>query len=186
MGRVSSRPNPPAIHMIVAMVVVLVPALLAVAWFQRLPAPTVTPVDAAPLVKEARAVSPYEVAVPSSVPDGWVCTRARWVSAGKPGLGGTPSPGDAWSLGYMTPQQMYIGLDQTDAQPDALVGSVTGNGHEDGTLQVAGRTWTRFEGNDGRTHALVLRQGDRVTVVSGDVPYDALAAFANTLTFSRG
>lgn len=178
-----TRPNPPAIHMIVALLVVLLPALLAVAWFQRVPEPPIARVDPAPVVEKARSGAPYAVAVPTNLPAGWQCTRARWTPQGEPGLGGAPAAGNTLGLGYLTPQQLYIGLDQRDAQPDAFVADVTNKGVRDGDSTVAGRAWQRWVSEDGRTRSLVLRAPDAVTIVSGDLAYEALEAFAGTLEF---
>jgi len=183
-GMARSRPNPPLIHLIVAMAVIMVPALLAVGWFTRIPTPTAATVDPAPVIAAARAASPYAVAAPTSLPDGWVCTRARWTPQGAPGVGGTPALGDTFALGYLTPAQVYVAVDQRDAAPDALVADLTRKGARDGDSTVAGRAWERYRSPDGRTRALVRREADHVTVVSGDLGYDGLDAFAATLAFT--
>jgi len=185
-GMARSRPNPPLIHLIVAMAVIMVPALLAVAWFSRVPAPRVAVVDPAPVVAAARAASGYAVAVPANLPDGWVCTRARWTPQGRPGVGGTPALGNSFALGYLTPAQVYVAIDQRDAAPDALVADLTRKGTRDGDSTVSGRGWERYHSPDGRTRALVLRGADHVTVVSGDLGYEGLEAFAATLSFAAG
>ncbi len=181
-----TRPNPPIVHMLVAILVVMAPALLAVAWFQRAPEPPVTKVDPTPVAAAAASSAPYAVAVPENLPAGWVCTRARWTPSGQPGLGGSPSPGNAFSLGFLSPEQMYFAVDQRDSLPDALVTSILAKHHDDGTSAVAGRTWARVASDDAKTRALVLKEADHVTVVSGDLGYPALEAFASTLAFRRG
>lgn len=180
-----SRPNPPIIHMLVALLVVLAPALIAVAWFQRVPEPPINKVDYAPVVAAARAASPYDIAVPRNLPADWVCTRARWTATGGPGLGGTPSPGNTFQLGFLTSAQIYLAVDQRDTAPDSFVTSVVPKGRPDGTSSLAGRTWERYASGEGRTRGLVLREADHVTIVSGDVAYPALEAFASTLEFKR-
>lgn len=181
-----TRPNPPIIHLIVAMAVIMLPALLAVVWFTRIPPPPVNVVDPAPVVSQAATQAPYAVAVPKNLPDGWVCTRARWTPQGQPGVGGTPSQGNVFALGYLTPQQMYVAVDQTDADPASFVADVTRKGSQEGTSVVNGTSWTRYRSSDGRTRALVLKESDHVTVVTADLGYDALDAFAATLAFDRG
>ncbi len=185
MARMATRPNPPLIHLIVAMVVVMIPALLAFAFFTRIPEPPVNKVDPAPIVELAVQQAPYAVAVPTNLPDGWVCTRARWTPQGEPGLGATPAPGNTFALGYLTPQQLYIAVDQRDVSSEALVSDVTRTGRADGTSSVAGASWTRYRSADGRTRALVLKESDHVTIVSGDLGYEALDVFAGTLSFTR-
>nr|NLI51499.1 DUF4245 domain-containing protein [Propionibacterium sp.] len=177
-----TRPNPPVIHMIVAMAVVLLPALLAVAWFQRVPEPPIARTDPAPVASRAAEAAPYAVAVPA-LPDGWVCTRARWTPQGRIGVGGQPAAGNTFALGYLSPEQRYFAVDQRDVQPAAFVADVTRDGARTGESSVAGRVWLRYESADGRTHALVLQEADHVTIVSGDVSYEALESFAATLRF---
>jgi len=182
-GMSSRRPNPPLIHLIVALLVVLAPALLAVAWFQRVPAPPVNVVDPAPVIARAVAAG-FPAAVPQNLPEGWVCTRARWTPLGEPGVGGAPVPGNTLALGYLTPAQVYLAVDQRDAAAGALVADVTRQGVAEGTSTVAGRTWARFVSADGRTRSLVWRDGEAVTIVSGDLGFEAVEAFAATLAFA--
>lgn len=181
-----TRPNPPAIHMLIAMLVVLLPALLAVAWFQRVPEPPVPRVDPTPVVTQARRTAPFAIAAPANLPDGWQCTKARWTPAGSPGLRGTPSPGNVWTMGYLTPQQMYLGIDQRDTPGDAPLRDVLGDSTPAGSSTVAGRAWERRLAHEGRTRALVWRDGAATTVVSGDLGFEALEAFTSTLTIARG
>lgn len=184
-GMARTRPNPPLIHMIVAIAIVLAPALLAMALFTRIPDPPVNRVDPAPVLARAAAASPYPIEAPRALPDGWVCTRARWTAVGEAGVGGTPSPGNTLGLGYLTPQQLYLAVDQRDAQPDAFVVDVTRGGAADGASEVGGVAWRRYLSQDGRTRALVRRDADHVTIVSGDTGYEALEAFAGTLAAQR-
>lgn len=178
-----TRPNPPVIHMIVAIVVVLAPALLAVAWFQRVPDAPVAKVDPAPVIAAAQAAQ-FPIAVPSKLPEGWVCTRARWTPLGKPGLSGAYAAGNTAGLGYLSPDRVYFAVDQSDAAPEVLISDVTRRGRPDGTSSLGERTWTRYVSDDGRTRALALISDGRVTIVSADTGYPAIEAFATTLTWS--
>jgi hypothetical protein len=177
-----TRPNPPVVHLIVALLLVLLPALVAVWWFQRVPEPPIARTDPAPVASMAAEAAPYAVAVPV-LPDGWVCTRARWTPQGRPGLGGDPAAGNTFALGYLSPDQRYFAVDQRDAQPAAFVVAVTRSGVRAGDSAVAGRTWVRYQSADGRTRSLVLQNADHVTIVSGDVPYESLESFAGALRF---
>lgn len=172
--------NATVLHMIVAMVVLMVPILAITAFFTRTPEPPVQAVAYEPAARQAAAQAAYPVLVPASLPEGWTPTRARWTPAGQPGLGGDPVPGDTWQLGFLSPQQTYVALDQRDRAPGPFVAATTREGRPDGEVAVSGAPWTRYVSADGRTRALV-RQGEAVTIVSGDLPYEALAAFASTL-----
>lgn len=179
----AERRNATARDMIVAIAVLLVPILLVSWWFTRVPEPPVTPVDWRPLLADARAHSPYRVAHPEALPGSWTCVRARWTPKGEAGLGGTPVPGNTWQLGFLTPDRVYLGLDQRDERPADLIADATRQGVTDGTSAAAGRTWARYVSSDGRTRALVLSEAGSTLVLTGDVPYAALEAFAATLAF---
>ena len=172
--------NSTAIQMIVAMGVLMVPIGLIVAFFTRTPEPPVQAIDYRPVATQAAAEASYPVLVPANLPDGWIATRARWTAEGRPGLNGEPAAGNTGQLGMLTPGQMYIGLDQRDRAPELFVQQVTRDGAADGASVVAGKQWQRYLSKDGRTRALVQR-GDAVSIVSGDLDYEALEAFAGTL-----
>lgn len=175
------RPNPPVVHMIVVLGVLLVPIVALSAFFTRIPEPTVTPVDFRPVAAAAAAEASYEVLVPENLPEGWVTTRARWMPLGEVRPNREPAPGDTWQLGVMTPQQMYIAVDQRDRLPDQFVAEITREGRRDGASVVDGVEWTRYRSGDGRTRALVLRSEESVAIVSADLGYEALEAFTATL-----
>lgn len=175
------RPNPPVLHMIVVLAVLLVPIVALSAFFTRIPEPTVTPVDYKAVAAKAADEASYEVLVPQNLPEGWITTRARWMPLGEARPNREPAPGDTWQLGVMTPQQMYIAVDQRDRLTDQFVAEITRDGRRDGTSVVDGTEWTRYRSGDGRTFALVLRGDEEVTVVSSDLGYDALEAFTATL-----
>lgn len=172
--------NATVLHMIVAMVVLMVPILAITAFFTRPAEPPVQAVAYEPMARQAAAEASYPVLVPQGLPEGWTPTRARWTPVGQPGLGGDPVPGDTWQLGFLSPEQTYVALDQRDRAAAPFVAATTREGRRDGEVTLAGAAWTRYVSADGRTRALV-QQGQAVTIVSGDLPYEALAAFATTL-----
>ncbi|MFP5417082.1 MAG: DUF4245 domain-containing protein [Actinomycetes bacterium] len=172
--------NVTALQMLAALLVLLVPLVAVVYFFTRNPEPPITPVDYRPLAEQAAAAASYPVLVPENLPDGWVATRARWTPAGGRLVGGEPAPGDTWQLGFLSPERSYFALDQRDVAPETFVADVTRQGRPDGETAVGQELWTRYLSEDGRTRSLV-RESEGVTIVSGDLPYEALAAFASTL-----
>lgn len=178
-----ARPRTPSTvtHMVIAMAMVLVPIALISWFFTKLPEPMVNVVDPTALVAQARAEAPFAVVAPVNLPQGWVATRARWTPEGKPLLNGEPAVGSTWQVGYLSPDRMYVALDQRDRLPDAFVADVTRSGRAVGESVVAGASWQRYTSADARTNALVDKGEDAVTIVSGDVPFEALEAFAGTL-----
>lgn len=172
--------NATAVQMIVAMGVLMVPILLIVAFFTRTTETPVQAIDYRPVAVQAAAEASYPVLVPVNLPEGWVATRARWTAEGRPGLNGEPAAGNTWQLGMLTPQQMYLAVDQRDRAQELFVQQVTRDGIPDGDSTVAGSAWQRYVSQDGRTHALVQR-GEAATIISGDVDYGALEACAGAL-----
>ncbi|HWI01684.1 MAG TPA: DUF4245 family protein, partial [Propionibacteriaceae bacterium] len=87
-----------------------------------------------------------------------------------------------WQLGFLTPDDIYLGLVQGDLRPDDLVDEETRAGRPDGESTVSGQVWQRLVSPDERTFSLVRRETQVTTVVSGDVGYSALEAYASTLS----
>lgn len=167
--------------MVVAVAALLVPVVLIYLWFSRIPEPEVRAVDWQPVVAQARAEAPFPVAVPRNLPGDWVVVRARWTPLGEPGLNREPAIGNTFQLGFLTNQQIYLGLDQRDADRRGLIREVTRDGIADGESMLAGVGWQRFVSKDDRTRALVRVSTGDTLVISGDVPYEALEAFAATI-----
>ena len=123
--------------MVMAVVILLLPVVLIYWWFSRIPEPQVTAVDWQPVVAAAKAESPYAIAVPASVPDGWTVVRARWTKVGQPGLNQQPAVGNTLQLGYLTTDRMYLGLDQRDTDSRGLIREVSKDAVSDGESVIA-------------------------------------------------
>ena len=175
----TSRRSASGTQMIVALLVLLVPILGISFAFTRNPDPQVPSVAYAPVAARAATASEYVVYAPATLPAGWTCTSAQWLPAGASGQA-KAVVGDTWSMAFLTPERRYVGLDQRAAAPDAFVTERTREGSQDGASTAAGLDWTRYVSDDGRTRSLV-HVDDSVVVVSGDLPYADLEAFAATL-----
>ena len=92
----------------------------------------------------ARRDAPFPVLAPTNLPEGWRATQAEWVETGEPFRDGQPSVRNQWALGFLTPDDVFIGLDQGDLQPDDLVEEQTREGTPDGQSTVSGQTWERL------------------------------------------
>lgn len=175
------RRNATVIQMIVAMLVIFVPVIAITRLFTIDPEPAINVVDYRPLAEVAAAEASFPVLAPENLPEGWISTRARWIPAGQRGVGGDPVPADTWQLGFLSPEQTYIGLDQRGPATSVFVDEVTRRGKAEGASDVAGRSWARYVSEDGRTRSLVDAKDEVTTIVSGDLPFEALEAFAWTL-----
>jgi hypothetical protein len=169
--------------MIRSLLVILVPVLIITFLFTRLPQDhPVKEVDWRPVLATARSQAPYPVLAPVNLPAGWRATRVAWVKVGDAYLNGQASPRNYWQLDLLTPDNDFIGLSQGDQQVDDMVRADTRAGSPDGDSTVNGTPWRRLLSPDGRTRSLVLSQPQVTTVVSADLPYEALDAYAATLS----
>jgi hypothetical protein len=168
--------------MIRSLAVIVIPLVIITVLFTDLPDDRpVTEVDWQPVLAVARRDAPFPVLAPSTLPEGWRATQAEWVKTGEPFRDGQPSVRNQWALGLLTSDDVFVGLDQGDRQPDDLVEEQTRAGTADGQSTVNGQPWERLVSPDGRTRSLVRREPAVTTVVSGDLAYDALEAYAATL-----
>lgn len=182
-----ARANPMATpgDMIRSLAIILIPVVIISVLFTRLPDDRpVAEVDWTALLAVARRDAPFPVLAPTTVPEGWRATQAEWVENGDPYRDGQPSPRNLWSLGFLNPDDVFVGLDQGDGPPDDLVEDQTREGTADGQSTVNGQTWERLLSPDGRTRSLVRREPAVTSIVSGDLAYEALEAYAATLATS--
>jgi uncharacterized protein DUF4245 len=168
-----------------SLVVIIVPLLLITAFFTRnLGDHPVKEVDWRPVVTLARAQAPYPVLAPVNLPPGWRSVQATWVQTGEPYLNGDASPRNLWKLGFLTTDDVFVGLTQGDLRPDDLVADETRKGTPDGQSMVGDQTWERRVSADGRTRSLVASTPKVTTIVSGDLSYEALDTYAGILSSS--
>jgi hypothetical protein len=139
-------------------------------------------VDWKPVLATAQKQAPFDVLAPTNLPEGWRATRVNWVPQGRPYLNGEASPRNLWQIGFLSPDDVYIDLNQGDARPQEMVDQQSREGTPDGNSVIAGQTWQRLMSPDGRTRSLVLHGPSATVVVSADLPYEALEAYAATLS----
>ncbi len=150
-----------AIGAAVAVVVLLVP---------RSDQPVVQPVDLDAAVQAAESAGDVPVVNPD-LDDDWQLTSAR---RERPD-GQLPA---TWHLGWLSPEDEYVGLEAAlESTPD-WVREVTSAGEETSTLDVAGRPWTVYTSPEGERVSLLLETSDGVLVVTGSAVLDELAEVA--------
>ena len=169
--------------MIRSLAVILIPLVIITVLFTDLPKDAqVAEADWTPVLATAREQAPFPVLAPTNLPPGWRASRVSWVKEGEPALNGQASVRNQWQLGILTSDDLYLGLVQGDLRPDELVDQETRAGAPDGESTVGGQVWERRVSSDERTYSLVLREARVTTIVSGDVDYAALEAYASTLS----
>lgn len=133
-------------------------------------------VDVAAPAAVARTANAFPVLVPADVPSGWRATSARYEPGRTPGTG-------SWFNGYITPDNGFVAVAQTDHDVDDFVDEQTRKGRKVGSVTIDGQTWDEYESTSGADtkRALVLSTPEVTTVVSGTVSFDALVDFAQRL-----
>jgi hypothetical protein len=166
-----------------SLALILIPVVVITIIFTSVPEDhPVKEVDWKPVLATARKEAPYPVLAPTNLPNDWRGTRVAWVPQGRPYLNGEASPRNLWQLGFLTPDEVFIDLNQGDLRPDELVDQQSRAGTSDGSSVVGGQTWQRLISPDGRTRSIVLRRPNVTTVITADLPYEALEAYASTLS----
>jgi Protein of unknown function (DUF4245) len=172
-----------ASDMIRSLALIVLPLIVIAVIFTNVPDDhPVKEVDWKPVLTAARDQAPFDVLAPANLPEGWRATRVNWVPLGKPYFNGEASPRNLWQIGFLTPDDVYIDLNQGDAQPQEMVDQQSREGTPDGSSVIAGQTWQRLVSPDSRTRSLVLHGPEATVVVSADLPYEALEAYASTLS----
>ncbi|MGY1437732.1 DUF4245 domain-containing protein [Streptomyces reniochalinae] len=123
----------------------------------------------------ARRAAPYPVAAPQGLPKEWRATSVRY-SADAP-------TGAAWHLGFMTPNEEYAAVEQSDGeQPGRFVDEVTQGAKKTAKKQrLAGEEWTRYSGTKYDALVRTAQDGKSVTVVTGTANFQQLGRLAGAL-----
>lgn len=127
----------------------------------------------------ARSAAPYDVLAPEGLDD-YRATSVRYLDEG----GVT-----VWHLGFLTPDEEYVGLDQVDApSPDYLqdfVAELTEDAVEVEVAVIDGEQWQRYDdgGSSEDEHVRGLLRTDRNVsiLVSGTAEWVELEEFAAAL-----
>ncbi|WP_309060826.1 DUF4245 domain-containing protein [Streptomyces sp.] len=119
----------------------------------------------------ARRAASYPVAAPEGLPEAWKPTSVRFRG----------DEGDAWHLGYQTPDGEYAAVEQSTQKRQLFIEDATQGAEEtEVTQQIGGKTWTRYEG--GHYDALVLEGTEgSTTVVTGTASFGQLTKMAEAL-----
>lgn len=151
--------------------------LALVGWmaFQQSGIDPVRQVDPASTVQLAAARADYPVAAPAGLPDGYRPTSAR-TDAGEARIGDPVT----LEIGYLTPSEEFAGFVVSDDARAAAVDDVLAGAQEQGTVDLAGQTWTRGTTERGET-VLFRTDGEVTALVSGSASDEELATVAQAV-----
>lgn len=119
---------------------------------------------------DARQTADYRVLAPTGLGASWVPTSVDVRRSGST---------VRWHLGFLTPREEYVGLEQGDRAPRRIAAQYVASLQPSGSLTVAGTPWRLYRGETDT--ALVHRDGRVVTVVVGTASTAELVTFAQSL-----
>lgn len=134
--------------------------------------PPVTTVDYSSQLDRAEGLADYEVLAPQGLPDGWRATSVDVEQADEEVV--------AWHLGFLTPDDRYVGLEQTNGDLDPAVAEQIDISATSETVEVIGRSWRVYR-SEVRDNALVHVEEGVTTVVNGSPDVEVLRQFAESL-----
>jgi hypothetical protein len=128
------------------------------------------PVDYRVEQLSAQRAAPYPVEAPVGLSAQWKPTSVSYEEQN----------GDAWHLGFLDPEGQYVAVEQSTADAEKFVTTVTRDASKTSkTQQVDGETWQRWTG--AKYDALVRRDKGSTTVVMGTASFGRLAKVASAL-----
>ncbi|RKS72000.1 uncharacterized protein DUF4245 [Actinomadura pelletieri DSM 43383] len=122
--------------------------------------------------------APYTVHAPEGLPARWRPTSSR-----VHGLDGADKQKPvAWHLGFVTPNDEYAALEQSNEKASEYVPRMANSSKPTGTHQVNGVAWTKYHRKDKKANSLARTLPDGVSiVVTGTASYEELAVLAASL-----
>lgn len=173
MSGTSSRGNP-ALGDIVRSVVVIGVILLAVFGIGQImtvkPEHPTSTVDYRSALQSARPVASFDILAPTSLPEGWRATSARYDD-------------DAWHLGVITDDDEYVGLEQLRAGVRETVRKFAEDSRPAGSVTIDGTPWQRRSEPDGDS-TYVRRDGDMTVLVTGSATRAEIERYVSSLSAS--
>jgi hypothetical protein len=136
--------------------------------FTSSPDSSVTAIDYAQIVSQARPAADFALAAPATLPPGWKATSARYEP-------------DSWHLGVLTDDEDYIGLEQVKVGVDRAVDRFAEGSKAAGDARIAGAAWTVRTGpKDDIT--FVRREAGLTTLVTGNAPRAVVEDYVASLS----
>lgn len=168
--------------MFLTIAVLMLPVLLITWFFTRTPdEPPIKEVDWETAVTRAKQADRFDVLTLAALPAGWRATKAVWADLGERLPSGDVSPGATLELGFLSDDERYFAINQTLAPAAPYLTRVTREGTKRDQVEIAGTTWDHYVSADGRTHALVQRQGGLTRALVSDAGRERLVDVAGML-----
>lgn len=128
------------------------------------------PVDVQRTAQDVVRESGWPIVTAVGLPKGWTATSARYVRTGEGAM--------TWLAGYQAPSGNYASVEQTMDATSKWVETEVNRATKVGTVEVDGRTWTKYERGAKVQNSLVHvpgAKGELTTLVTGTGTFEELA-----------
>jgi hypothetical protein len=177
-GKPRGRETARDMFLSLAVVGVVIAVILGITW--RSKPDGLSTVNWQEAATNAVAIAPWPILVPGDLPEGFAATSAR-IEAESYG-----EPGQArWILGFVSNDNQYVSLWQSDGPSAKVIGAATNNGACEGKISIAQVEWTKCTSLKPQTNSLVRTEevlgGEITYVVFGTLDFAQLELFAASL-----
>lgn len=166
-----------AANMVRSLLVILAIVIGLVLIIPRTSSDNRPPVEVHPAAVAAERDVKWGLSEPTGLPAGWKATSVRFVTS--------TDKLRTWHVGYLTPDENYVALEQTKGATDEWVAAQTQRAKRTGERQAAGRTWATYD-RDSKVQRSLLDRPEAAdgltTLVTGTGTWEELAVFAEHLT----
>ncbi|MBU1589416.1 MAG: DUF4245 domain-containing protein [Actinobacteria bacterium] len=170
------RANQTLLNLVVALLGSLLVVVILVAVVVR---PTPAPpegIDYATVAAQAQVDSSEPLLAPVLPPE-WSANDARFQ---------TTQQVPTWYIGFLTPGEQYIGLDQGIGANPTWQAALLNNAQESGTVTIEGVSWTIFDQRDASdpgnyAYSLATTRGDSTVLLHGSASDDEFALLATAI-----
>ncbi len=170
------RANQTLLNLVVALLGSLLVVVILVAVVVR---PTPAPpegIDYATVAAQAQVDSSEPLLAPVLPPE-WSANDARFQ---------TTQQVPTWYIGFLTPGEQYIGLDQGIGANPTWQAALLNNAQESGTVTIEGVTWTIFDQRDASdpgnyAYSLATTRGESTVLLHGSASDDEFALLATAI-----
>ncbi len=135
------------------------------------------PVDIPARAAEVATQSGWPISIAAGLPTGWQPTSARYVRTGDGAM--------TWLAGYQAPSGNYVSVEQTKNATSLWIETEINRAVAKGTVDVAGRTWAKYERPSKVQNSLVHTPettGELTTLVTGTGTFEELEVLIEHLT----
>lgn len=168
------RRNPSVVDLLRSLLPLTLLILLVVWLYSPNDSSEVSAVDPSPQLAYAATVADFDVLAARGLPSGWRSTSAAVTPS-------TPEGPHTVRVGYVTPDEEFAQVVQSDRPREDLLADVLGEGVlTDGPVDVGGTVWEGLRTADGEA-ALVRAEGTSFVVVTGSAPVAVLDDLAGAL-----